>query len=196
MTSCKSAISLVKELYKEYGEIAGKLGCGAVAAGVGVAAQNPASAVEAYLKCLEAKDKIDDAVRMADEKYHAVIGRTSSLTIGPRDLPLNSWQSGTISSTFERLFCTSAPMDDDSVTIRLEECGGKGKVGVAICAVDASGHHEELCELTWNDSQSEKNDEKQSMKRTFRGVRGRWVVIHLDGKSALNKFKYKLRVDA
>lgn len=196
MTSCKSAISLVTNLWKEYGEIASQLGCTAAGIAVAVGTKNPEISAKTTTKCLEAKDKAEEAIEKANASYKRVVGKTSSLTIGPRLLRLNTWEKGSIFGTFERLYCTSVPMDLDEVSITIKERGGKGKVGIAICAVNEKGNDDKLAEYTLNENRAEKRDDSQEIKRNLRNVKGKWIVVHLDGKSVLDTFKYKLFLDA
>jgi hypothetical protein len=196
MTSCKSAISLVTNLWKEYGEIASQLGCTTAGIAVAIGTANPEIAPITMMKCLETKDKIEEAIKKANAAYEAVVGKTSSLTIGPRLLRLNTWEKGNIFGTFERLYCTSVPMVQDEVSITIKELDGKGKVGIAICTIDEKGTHNQLAEYTLNENKQEKGDDSQEIKRTFKNVQGKWFVVHLDGKSVTKTFKYQLFLDA
>src|SRR5947207_6042029 len=127
MASCESAVSAITNLWKNYGEVAAKVGCAAAGVGVGIASKDPASALKTIQTCLETKDKVEKAIKDAEAQYESVIGKTGGLTIGPRLLPLDDWQSGTIVSTGERLFLTAAPMPTNNPVLRVRELGGKGQ---------------------------------------------------------------------
>ena len=96
----------------------------------------------------------------------------------------------------DRMFITAEPMDTDEMRVRLIERGGKGRVGIAICALAENGDEDELADFEWNENRSERRDDSQSLSRRFHGVRGRWIVVKLDGKSVAKRFRYKLRLDA
>ena len=187
MTSCKSAVSSISKLWKGYKDIASALGCGAV----GVL-ESPQAAIE----CLETTNKIKEAVERINKKYQNLVGKTSPGTIGPRLLRLNTWEKGSIPSTFGRVFTTAVPMSKDIVSITIEELGGKGKVGIAVCAIDENGRDDKLTEFVLNENAKEKENKSQRITRTLKGVKGKWIVVHLDGKSVANNFQYKLFLDA
>jgi hypothetical protein len=187
---------LIVGLWNEYGAIAKKLGCTAAGAGVGIATSNPQAALETIQKCLEETDKIEDAVRKAEAMYESVVGRTSGLTIGPRLLRLDRWESGTIVSNTERLFVTAAPMSRENATLRLNEQGGKGQVSVTVCAFGADEKKKKIKDFLINENPEEKKDKDQKFEMRLNDVEGKWISVHLDGKSVANTFKYKLRLDA
>ena len=195
MASCESAISLITNLWKEYGDIASKLGCSAAGIGVGVATENPQVALETVQKCLATIDKVEDAIRKAEKMYSSVVGKTSGLTIGPRLLRLDKWESGTIVSTGERLFVTAAPMTRDQATLILKEQGGKGKVSVTVCAFTANERKQKLADFLVNESSAEKRDESQDFSIRLKDIENKWISVHLDGKTVANTFKYKLKLD-
>jgi hypothetical protein len=189
----------VVPLWEEYGDIASKIGC-TVAGGVAAAiSQNPESALKTVQQCLQTKDKIEQAIRSAEENYRAAIGRTSSLTIGPRLLRLDRWERGTIVSSAERLFVTAAPMFTDKPTLRIREIGGKGKVSVTVCAYKLANGGKKKCrkllDFLVNEDRGEKRDRGQSFNLRLSGVEDEWISVHLDGKSVANTFKYKLMLD-
>lgn len=199
MASCESAISTVIPLWEEYGQVASQIGCG-IAGGVAAAiSQNPEAALKTMQQCLEAKDKIEDAIREAEEHYRSVIGRTSNLTIGPRLLRLDHWERGTIVSSGERLFVTAAPMFTDNPVLRIRELGGKGKVSITVCSykLDNNGNKDtrKLKDFLVNEDRGEKKDRDQSFNIRLSGVENEWISIHLDGKSVARTFKYKLMLD-
>lgn len=195
MTNCKSAIVLIKNLWEEYGEIASNVGCSAIGVGAAAASMNPLAAVQTRTACLEAKDKIETVTRAMIEKFHSIVGRTSAMTIGPRLLPLGSWQRGQVLGTAGRMFVTAVPMTEDSVRLRLRERSGRGKVGIAVCAIDQDGDEDQLADITWNENRRERRDDSQRTTRTFRGVEGKWIVVHIDGKSVAKRFRYSLCLD-
>lgn len=195
MASCDSATKAVVNLWNEYGEIAKKLGCVAAGVAVGIATSNPQAALKTIQEALEAADKVEDAIRKAESAYAGVIGRTSGLTIGPRLLRLDTWESGTIVSTGERLFLTAAPMNRDTATLRLSEQGGKGKVSVTVCAFNADTEHKKLVDIVVNEDKDDKRDKNEQRTIPLKGIEDRWISIHIDGKSVANTFKYKLMLD-
>lgn len=197
--SCESAVSAITNLYNKYGDVAGKIGCTVGGVAVGIATENPATALKTIQTCLETKDKVEKAIKDAEAEYESVIGKTSSLTIGPRLLPLDSWQSGTIISTGERLFLTAAPMPTDDPVLKIRELDGKGKVSVTVCSftVGTGGKADtkKIKDFFVNETDKEQRDKSQSFDITLSGVENRWISVHLDGKSLANTFKYKLMLD-
>jgi hypothetical protein len=199
MASCESAVSAITNLYKKYGDVAGKIGC-TVAGGVaGALAENPAVALKTIQTCLETKDLVEKAIKEAEAQYSSVIGKTSGLTIGPRLLPLDSWQSGTIISTGERLFLTAAPMPTNNPVLKIRELDGKGKVSVTVCSFTLSeggkADTKKIKDFLVNEDNKEKKDKSQSFDITLSGVENRWISVHFDGKELFNTFKYKVMLD-
>ena len=148
------------------------------------------------MKCLETQGKIEEAIKKANEAYSGIVGKTSNLTIGPRLLRLNTLEKGNIFGTSGRVFCTSVPMNKNEVSITIEELKGKGKVGIAICTIDEKGKHEQRADFTLNENKQEKVKDNQKIKVNLKRVEGKWLIVHLDGKSVANTFKYQIFLDA
>jgi hypothetical protein len=199
MASCESAVSAITNLYKKYGDVAAKIGCTAAGVGVGIASEDAASALQTIQTCLEKKDKVEEAIKKAEAEYESVIGKTSGLTIGPRLLPFDDWQSGTIVSTGERLFLTAAPVPTNNPVLRIRELGGKGQVSITVCSFTLGEHGKadtkKLKDFLVNEDKGEKKEESQRYDITLSGVENRWISVHLDGKSVTNTFKYKIMLD-
>ena len=199
MASCDSALNAIVNFWKEYKDVVSKVGCAAGGGAYGTVTTNPAAALQAYQTCLQTMDKVEEAVRMMEQKYSALIGRTSGLTVGPRLLPLDQWQTGTIPSTFERLFLTAAPMAVDDPILRIRERGGKGKVSVTVCAFDVDRDGEsrkkKIRDFEINESKKEKKDRDQHIDIQLQGVENKWISVHIDGKSVANTFRYKIMLD-
>jgi len=199
MASCESAVSAITNLYEKYGDVAAKVGCAAAGVGVGIASKDAASALKTIQTCLEKKDQVEKAIKDAEAQYESVIGRTSGLTIGPRLMRLDTWESGTIVSTGERLFLTAAPMPTNNPVLRIRELDGKGKVSITVCSFtvgkDGKADTTKIKDFLVNEDKGEQKDKSQSYNITLSGVEGRWISVHVDGKSVTNTFKYKIMLD-
>ena len=154
--------------------MAGKIGCTVGGVVVGIYTENPVTALKTIQTCLETKDKVEEAIKDAEAEYSSVIGKTSGLTIGPRLLPLDSWQSGTIISTGERLFLTAAPMPTDNPVLKIRELDGKGKVSITVCSFALSEGGEadtkKIKDFLVNEDNKEQKDKSQSFDITLSGV--------------------------
>src|SRR5690349_12289068 len=64
------------------------------------------------------------------------LANNGAFTLGPRDLAVGTAQNGTIVNPAFRTFLTPAPLDKDSLTVKVEKKGGKGGANVRICKID------------------------------------------------------------
>lgn len=136
---------------------------------------------------------IDDAVAYAAkaQEIHAEWNRgESSWTIGPRALPNNRTQTGSVAT--ERQF-VGEPVINGSYTLDLRRTDGKAKndLIVKICFVDANGDDVHYQEVRLN------KDGPTSFRRTFTGMEGTFPLIHLNNeKWGTNAHQYTLSAEA
>jgi hypothetical protein len=130
------------------------------------------------------------AETLADIEQTWNVGESGGWKIGPRGLPLNRPQSGSVST--ERQF-VGTPVLNSSYTIELNRTGGKAKKNLTatICFVDAEG----------NDLQQDtvvlKRNGRTSYTKTFTGVEGTIPLIHLNNQRwGTNAHKYTLESSA
>src|SRR3978361_2096932 len=88
-------------------------------------------------------------------------------TLGPRRLEYGTNQQGTLVSTGGRLFISPAPLDKNSVTIRIKKLDGKAEASVVICKIDYSGNVTKLEEFTFADGD---DNVGQVITKTVTGV--------------------------
>lgn len=108
---------------------------------------------------------------------------------GPRTLEFRKIYTGRLVSTRGRNFITPAPINKNSVTIRIKKIAGKAKTSVKVCSHTPDG--KKYDEWTFTIPNGRKNIGKQWTK-TIRGIRGRIITVHLDSKSTANTFRYEL----
>lgn len=142
----------------------------------------------------QAKTCIDDANAFADDVARMERewnrGEHGSWKIGPRALPLNSQQAGTVST--ERQFVAS-PVVNRRYTIELERTGGNAKkdLQVKICFVDPNGSDVRVENVNLS------RDGKKAYKQTFSSVEGTFPLIHLNNQRwGANGHKYTIKVKA
>lgn len=186
MSNCQSTYQVIGELWEKYGEVAKKLGC-AVA---GAITTNP----ELIPECIRAADKIEDVCEDMISAWNSLVGTASFATLGPRMLNPGTEYAGTIIGPTERTFITHIPCHFDRGRVRLSEKDGKAKTEINIWLTDPNGHCTEVGNYLLNEDNTEQKDVFQTIDRTFSGAMGKFVIVHLDGKSVTNKFKYTVRL--
>ena len=161
---CKSGAQVFGDVYKKWGDVIIATGCvAAVNAGTG------GLAVGLTLQCISKADKYAKA---AEEmvKYFNASADNGRWTIGPRRIDWGQPQTGSVVSTLSRVFISAAPIDKDSVTVRVKKTDGRAKADVIICKVG------------------------QEVTKTVSGVKGQLVQVRIDADSAVKKFEYRLTV--
>lgn len=181
---CRSAAQVFGDLYKKWGEVAIATGCV-----VGVNAGTGGIAFPATLQCIGKADKyakaVEDMVRFFNA--NADNGRW---TIGPRKIDWNKPQTGAVVSTFSRVFVSAAPVDKDSITVKVKKIDGKAKADVIICKVDDKGNFINLATIEFDKT----DGAGEEITRTVSGVKGHFVQVRIDADSVVKKFEYKLTV--
>lgn len=182
---CTTLSRVLDDLWEKWDDELIKLGCAALAA----ATTNPETAIT----CLEQGGKLNQAL---DDmvKFWNQMAANSWARIGPRRLDLDTDLVGRIVGPGDRTFISAAPMDEDQVTISIKERGGRGKTEVSICVHTPDGKVKSLGEMLFNEDRRAKMKTENESK-TVRGVKGKFLSVVFDGKSATNKFAYTLHVD-
>lgn len=174
---CRSAAQIAADLWKKWGDEALIAGC-AVAAVEGVP----------FGACLKAA-QLYEKIAVASVRFWNTAAANSWATLGPRRIELGTPQSGTLVSTGGRLFLSSVPLDTDEVEVEVTREDGKAGAEVSICRFTGDGRGEELAVLGFA-----KKGEEKTLRTTVRGLRGAILAVHLDAKSVVRKFEYRLRV--
>lgn len=183
--ACRSAAQVFGDLYKKWGEVAIATGCV-----VGVTAGTGGIAMAATLECVRKADKYAKAAEDMIKFFNAN-ANNSRWTIGPRRIEFGTTQTGAVVSTASRVFISPAPIDKDSITVKVKKIDGKAKTDVIICKVDEKGNFVKLAEFEFD-----KGDDNhgQEITRTVSGVKGHLVQVRIDADSVVNKFEYQLKV--
>lgn len=183
--NCQSAAQVFGDIYEKWGAVAIATGCvTAVNAGTG------GIAMALTLECIKKADKYAQAVEDMVKFFNAN-ANNSRWTIGPRRIDWGKTQTGTLSSTFSRVFVAAAPIDKDSVTVKVKKTDGKAQATVIICKVDEKGKFVKLAEFEFD-----KGDENigQEISKTVSGVKGHLFQVRIDADSAVRQFEYQLKV--
>ncbi len=182
---CRSGAQVFGDVYKKWGEVAIATGCI-----VGVNVGTGGIAMALTLECIRKADKYaeaaEDMVKFFNE--NADNGRW---TIGPRRIEWNKPQTGTVVSTFSRVFISAAPVDKDSITIKVKKIEGKAQADIIICKVDEKGNTVKLAQVEFAKGD---DNEGQEITKTVSGVKGHLVQVRIDADSVVKKFEYKLTV--
>lgn len=181
---CRSAAQVFGDLYKKWGEVAIATGCV-----VGVNAGTGGIAFPATLQCISKADKYAKAVEDMVKFFNANADN-GRWTIGPRKIEWNKPQTGAVVSTFSRVFVSAAPIDKDSVTVKVKKIDGKAKADVIICKVDDKGNFINLATVEFDKT----DGAGEEITKTVSGVKGHFVQVRIDADSVVKKFEYKLTV--
>ncbi|MEZ5428722.1 MAG: hypothetical protein R2747_20925 [Pyrinomonadaceae bacterium] len=183
--NCRSAAQVFGDLYKKWAEVAIATGCV-----IGVNAGTGGIAMPLTLECIRKADKYAKA---AEEmvKFFNSNANNGRWTIGPRRIDWGKNQTGSVVSTFSRVFVSAAPVDKDSITVRVKKIGGKAQATVIICKVDEKGKFVNLAEIDFPKGDANKG---QELTKTVSGVKGHLVQVRIDADSAVRKFEYQLKV--
>lgn len=181
---CRSAAQVFGDVYKKWGDVAIATGCV-----VGVTATTAGIGMAATLECIRKADKYAQAVEDMVKFFNAA-ANNGRWTIGPRRIEWGTPQTGTVVSTFSRVFISAAPVDKDSITVKVKKLDGKAETDIIICKVDEKGNFVNLAQF-----QFDKDDGPgQEITKTVSGVKGHLVQVRIDADSVVKKFEYKLTV--
>ncbi len=110
-------------------------------------------------------------------------------TLGHRTLGIDP-EEGQLIGTTGRLFVGLAPTNSDNVTVKLRRRAGQGRTKVEICAHRRGQRAESLID------QIVDPDKKEAWSWDFAKLEDAIVTVHLDGRSAANRFSYELELIA
>lgn len=137
-------------------------------------------------------------VCLAASKYQQLapklkqLANNGAFTLGPRDLAVGTSQNGTIVNPAFRTFLTSALLDNDSLTVKVEKKGGKGGANIRICKIDEKKKYTHLKTITFEDGSG-----ASAKSETVNGVKGHLVQVFIDGTGGVSKaFDYTLTTSA
>ncbi len=133
-------------------------------------------------------------VCLAATKYQLLAPKLKQLanngpfTLGPRDLAIGTSQNGTIVNPAFRTFLTSALVDKDSLTVKIEKKSGKGGAFIRICKIDENKKYTHLKTIVFEDGSG-----SATKSETVTGVKGHLVQVFIDGTGGVSKaFDYAL----
>ena len=182
---CRSGAQVFGDVYKKWGEVIIASGCV-----VGVTVASGGVALPLTLDCIRKADKYAAATEEM-VKYFNTAAANGRWTIGPRRIEWGKTQSGEVVSTLSRVFISAAPIDKDSITVKVKKVDGKAQADVIVCKVDDKGNTVKLAQFEFA-----KGDENtgQEITKTVTGVKGHLVQVRIDADSVVRKFEYKLTV--
>jgi hypothetical protein len=181
---CRSAAQVFGDVYEKWGAVAIATGCV-----VGVNVGTGGIGMPATLQCIKNAQKYAEAAEQM-VKFFNIAADNGRWTIGPRRIEWGKPQTGTVVSTFSRVFISAAPVDKDSITVKVKKLDGKAETDVIICKVDEKGNFVKLAQF-----QFDKNDGAgEEITKTVSGVKGHLVQVRIDADSVVNKFEYRLTV--
>ena len=183
--NCRSAAQVFGDIYKKWGDVIIATGCV-----VGVTIGSGGVALPLTLDCIRKADKYAEATE-AMVKFFNENANNSRWTIGPRRIEWGKVQTGSVVSTFSRVFVSPAPVDKDSITVKVKKVDGKAQADVIICKVDEKGNFINLAQVEF--AKGNDND-GQEITKTVSGVKGYLVQVRIDADSVVNKFEYQLKV--
>jgi hypothetical protein len=182
---CRSFAQIFSDIYDKWGAVIIATGCV-----VAVNAGSGGVAMAATLNCIKNAKKYAEAVEAMVKFFNANAGN-SRWKIGPRQIEWGKGQTGAVVSTLSRVFVSAAPIDKDSVTVKVKKTDGKAQADIIICKVDEKGNFIKLAQVEFA-----KGDENigQEITKTVSGVKGHLVRVRIDADSAVKKFEYKVTV--
>lgn len=182
---CRSAVQVFGDIYEKWGAVIIATGCvAAVNVGTGgVAMASTLTCVKNATKYAEATEQM---VKFFNERAN-----NSRWTIGPRRIEWGKVQTGTVISTASRVFISAAPVDKDSITVKVKKNDGKAQADIIICKVDEKGRFVKLAQVEFAEGDANVG---QEITKTVSGVQGHLVQVRIDADSAVRKFEYQLKV--
>ncbi len=173
------------DVYKKWGEVIIASGCIA-----GINLGTGGIAMPLTLECIRKADKYAEAVEEMVKFFNANADN-GRWTIRPRRIEWGKAQTGAVVSTFSRVFISAAPVDKDSITVKVKKIGGKAQADVIICKVDEKGNFVKLAQVEFDKGN---DNEGEEITKTVSGVKGHLVQVRIDADSVVSKFEYKLTV--
>ena len=179
--NCESGTKVAEDIWREHDTELKALGCAAVA--IASSGSVPPNA------CLDAADKADKVAKDMIAFWNKAAGN-SWAKIGPRRLDSGETHEGKLVSTGGRMFITPMPLGSKSAEVRIKKLDGKAKTEVTVCK-EHRGKYTKL----WSFVIENGKDKGEVWKKTFSGVKGHNIVVHLDSKAATNSLTYTVRLN-
>lgn len=183
--SCESTLTIISDLWKEYGEQAKSIGC--IAAGTATA--NPATVVG----CVAGLNKTEEILGKLMTFWNKMAGN-SWAKIGPRSLAIGTSETGNIFGMGDRTFISPTPLNYDTVQLTLDETDGKGETAVEVCLMSTSGKCTKVASYLFNEDKAGKRGHGK-VEPMIEHALGKYLVVLLNGKSVTNKFEYKIKLE-
>lgn len=182
---CRSAAQVFGDVYQKWGAVIIATGCvAAVNVGTG------GVAMAATLNCIKNAKKYAEAAEEMVKFFNAAMNN-NRWTIGPRQIEWGKVQTGAVVSTFSRVFVSAAPVDKDSITVKVKKVEGKAQADIIICKVDDKGNFIKIAQVEFDKGD---DNEGQVITKTVTGVKGHLVQVRIDADSVVKKFEYQLTV--
>jgi hypothetical protein len=182
---CKSAAQVFGDVYEKWGAVIIATGCvAAVNVGTG------GVAMAATLNCIKNAQKYAESAEQMVSFFNAAVNN-NRWTIGPRRIEWGKVQTGAVVSTFSRVFISAAPVDKDSITVKVKKVEGKAQADIIICKVDDKGNFIKIAQVEFDKGD---DNEGQIITKTVTGVKGHLVQVRIDADSVVKKFEYQLTV--
>ena len=182
---CRSAAQVFSDVYEKWGAVIIATGCvAAVNVGTG------GVAMAATLNCIKNAKKYAEAAEAMVSFFNLAMNN-NRWTIGPRRMEWGKMQTGAVVSTFSRVFISAAPVDKDSITVKVKKVEGKAQADIIICKVDEKGNFVKLAQVEFDKGD---DNEGQVITKTVTGVKGHLVQVRIDADSVVKKFEYQLTV--
>ncbi|HWP42960.1 MAG TPA: hypothetical protein VNO14_06985 [Blastocatellia bacterium] len=182
--SCRSLAQVFSDIWKEWGRVIVATGCVA-----GAAVATGGAGVAASSECIRNASKYAQAAEAMIAFFNSAAANRWA-TIGPRRLEYGNTHQGTLVSTGGRVFITPAPLDKNSLTIKIKKLDGRARASVVICKINESGSQTKLEEFEFADGDANIG---QEITKTVSGVQNHLVQVHLDAKSLTRRFQFSLR---
>lgn len=182
---CRSAAQVFSDVYDKWGAVIIATGCV-----VAVNAGSGGVAMAATLNCIKNAKKYAEAVEQMVSFFNAAMNN-NRWTIGPRRIEWGNTQTGSVVSTFSRVFISAAPVDKDSITVKVKKVEGKAQADIIICKVDEKGNFIKLAQVEFDKGN---DNEGEVITKTVSGIKGHLVQVRIDADSVVNKFQYQLTV--
>lgn len=183
--NCQSAAQVFSDIYEKWGAVIIATGCV-----VGVNAGTGGVAMPATLQCITNANKYAEATEEMVKFFNSG-ANNGRWTIGPRRIEWGKIQTGSVISTASRVFISPAPVDKDSITVKVKKVDGKAQADIIICKVDEKGKFTKLAQIEFAEGD---NNTGQEITKTVSGVKGHLVQVRIDADSVIRKFEYELKV--
>jgi len=186
--NCQSAYNQAAEFWKDVEPVLQKAGC---ATGRIVATASGQVEIAKILKdCEKLLGGLAEVRKGIVKGYNDNTHNWSK--IGKRPLVSGEVANGTIRSTAGRMFVSLDSLAGEKVEIEVKEKEGKNKTSVTYCVRDTNGNLHKRKEHVFNSNKSAKKNTSEKHTTTLEVDPGEIVVVHLDGKSVANNFKYQI----